>query len=152
MRRFPAEGAFMERLLQPDAAEATRQLRKAASRPSSADRSARLAAKVRLQSRITAEETLDQFRSGAPESHSFAMIYNLNTQTAQSTDPENIGPERTPLALLSPSQVNSPSRITLENNEKIRPDPDQEKLFNRLSGGGKETWGRTFSATRRHFH
>ncbi len=63
------------------------------------------------------------------------MIYNLNTQTAQSTGPENIGPERTPLALLSPSQVNSPTRINLENNEKIRPEPDREKLFNRLSGG-----------------
>ena len=31
--------------------------------------------------------------------------------------------------------VNSPTRITLENNEKIRPQPDRENAFARASGG-----------------
>ena len=30
----------------------------------------------------------------------------------------------------------SPCRITLENNEKIRPQPDRENAFARASGGG----------------
>ena len=33
------------------------------------------------------------------------------------------------------SSVFSPSRITLEYNEKIRPDPDRENAFARASGG-----------------
>jgi len=32
--------------------------------------------------------------------------------------------------------VLSPSRITLENNEKIRQQPDRENGFARASGGG----------------
>jgi len=32
--------------------------------------------------------------------------------------------------------VLSPSRITLENNGKIRPRPDRENAFARASGGG----------------
>jgi hypothetical protein len=35
--------------------------------------------------------------------------------------------------------VLSPSRITLENNEKIPPQPDQENAFARASGGGSVT-------------
>ncbi len=31
--------------------------------------------------------------------------------------------------------VNSPTRITLENNGKIRPQPDRENAFARVSGG-----------------
>jgi hypothetical protein len=31
--------------------------------------------------------------------------------------------------------VNSPSRITLENNEKIQPRPDRENAFAGASGG-----------------
>jgi hypothetical protein len=57
------------------------------------------------------------------------------TKSAQSTGPESIGSERTLFDLLAPRQVLSLSRITLENNEKIRPEPDREKLFNRSSGG-----------------
>ncbi len=45
-------------------------------------------------------------------------------------------PERTPLGLLAPGLMLSPSRITLENNEKIRPQPDRENAFARASGGG----------------
>ena len=32
--------------------------------------------------------------------------------------------------------VNSPCHITLENNGKIRPQPDRENAFARASGGG----------------
>ena len=46
-----------------------------------------------------------------------------------------MGPERTPWALLAPSPVLSPSCITLENNRKIRPQPDWENAFARVSGG-----------------
>ena len=35
--------------------------------------------------------------------------------------------------------VNSPTRITPENNGKIRPEPDRENGFARASGGGKGT-------------
>ncbi len=46
-----------------------------------------------------------------------------------------MGPERTLSSLLAPGQVNSPARITLENNEKIRPQPDRENAFAGASGG-----------------
>ena len=39
------------------------------------------------------------------------------------------------LRLLARGPVLSPSRITLENNEKIRPQPDRENAFARASGG-----------------
>jgi hypothetical protein len=61
------------------------------------------------------------------------------TETAQSSGPENVGPGRPLSGLLTPRQVNSLPRITLENNEKIRPEPDWEKLFNRLYGGATGT-------------
>ena len=38
-----------------------------------------------------------------------------------------------------PEPVLSPSRITLENNGKIRTQPDGENLFARASGGGNAT-------------
>ena len=38
-------------------------------------------------------------------------------------------PERPLLDLLAPGPVLSPSRITLENNKKIRPQPDRENTF-----------------------
>ena len=65
-----------------------------------------------------------------------SMACDLLTELVQSSGPENIGSERALSGLLAPREVNSLSRITLENNEKIRPQPDWEKLFNRLSGGG----------------
>jgi hypothetical protein len=67
------------------------------------------------------------------------MTYKLNTESAQSSGPENIGPERTPLRLFAPGPVNSPSHITLENNGKIRPQPDRENSCMRASGGGNGT-------------
>ncbi len=54
---------------------------------------------------------------------------------------ENIGSERTLPGLLAPTPVNSPSRITLENNGKIRPRRTWEKLSSRASGGGNATGG-----------
>lgn len=61
--------------------------------------------------------------------------YKLFTKSAQSSGPENIGLERPPPALQAPRPVFSPSRITLENNEKFRPTPGAEKQFPRSSGG-----------------
>ena len=55
------------------------------------------------------------------------------------TGPENIGPERTLSGLLVRRPVNSPSRITLENNGKFRPQPDRENGFAGASGGGNGT-------------
>jgi hypothetical protein len=39
----------------------------------------------------------------------------------QSTGPENVAPERAISDFIASRTVNSPSRITLENNGKIRP-------------------------------
>jgi len=41
--------------------------------------------------------------------------------------------------LLPLGAVLSPSRITLENNGKIQPQPDRENAFARASGGGDAT-------------
>ena len=58
-----------------------------------------------------------------------------------------MGPERPPLGLLAQVPVFSPSRITLEYNGKIRPQPDREKAFSRASGG--ETGIRTLETVSR---
>ena len=57
------------------------------------------------------------------------MSYKLFTKLAQSSGPENTGPERPLPGHLAQRPVLSPSRITLENNEKIRPQPDRENAF-----------------------
>ena len=59
----------------------------------------------------------------------------LSTKGPQSRALENTGPERTLLGYLTAVLVESPTRITLENNGKIRPQPDREKRFLRASGG-----------------
>ena len=56
---------------------------------------------------------------------------------AQATGPENIGPERTLPGRLARTPVLSPSRITLENNGKIRQQPDRANAFAGASGGPK---------------
>ena len=56
---------------------------------------------------------------------------------AQATGPENNGSERTFLNLLAGTPVNSPTRITLENNGKFWPKPGPEKLSLRASGGAR---------------
>lgn len=63
----------------------------------------------------------------------------LFTKTAQSTGPENIGPERPLSVILAPGPVHSLTRITLEYNDKIRPQPDRETAFARASRGGGVT-------------
>jgi len=50
--------------------------------------------------------------------------YGLYTECAQSRGPENISLQRTCLAALERTRVQSQLRITLENNGKIRPQPD----------------------------
>jgi hypothetical protein len=68
--------------------------------------------------------------------HYTTMRYEQFTKLAQSSGPENIGPERPLLGHLAPGPVLSPSGITLEYNGKIRPQPDRENAFARASGGG----------------
>ena len=58
------------------------------------------------------------------------------TKRAQSLGSENIGPKRQLAGLLAPPPVLSPTRITLENNGKIRPQPNRENAFAKASGGG----------------
>ena len=65
----------------------------------------------------------------------FQWLGGLFTKSAQSSGPENIGPERPLPGLLAQRPVLSPTRITLENNEKTRPEPDRENAFARASGG-----------------
>ncbi len=62
--------------------------------------------------------------------------WKLFTEPAQSSGPENTGPERLLSGLLARGPVLSPSRITLENNGKIRSQPDRENAFVGASGGG----------------
>ena len=66
----------------------------------------------------------------------FSSGYGLYTECAQSRGPENVGLKRTCPAAVARTPVQSPSRITLENNGKIRPQPDRENAFARASGGG----------------
>ena len=77
---------------------------------------------------------------GIPRSsHWISDTYSYSPKPSQSSGPENIGAERPLPGLRAPRPVNSLSRITLENNEKIRPQPDRENAFARASGGGKVT-------------
>ena len=63
------------------------------------------------------------------------MPYIKFTKSLQATGSENIGRERALLGFLARRLVNSPPSITLENNGKIRPEPDRENAFARASGG-----------------
>src|SRR5687768_9055080 len=63
------------------------------------------------------------------------MPCKLFTRLAQSSAPENIGPERTRPAHLAPGPVNSPSRITPENNEELRAPPAAENSSRGSCGG-----------------
>jgi hypothetical protein len=75
------------------------------------------------------------------------IAYRLFTKSAQSSGPENIGLERPHSGSLAAGPVLSPSRITFEYNEKIRPEPDRENVFARASGG--ETGIRTLETVSR---
>ena len=50
-----------------------------------------------------------------------------------------MGPERRLPGHLAPRPVLSPTRITLENKGKIRPQLDLENAFSGASGGGNAT-------------
>ena len=63
------------------------------------------------------------------------MACNPFTKSAQSSGPENVDPERPRSGLPAAGPVLSSSRITLENNGKIWPQPDRENAFARASGG-----------------
>jgi hypothetical protein len=63
------------------------------------------------------------------------MAWKLNTKVVQSLGPENTGLERPLPGHSAQEPVLSPSCITLENNAKIRPEPDRENAFVRASGG-----------------
>ena len=81
----------------------------------------------------------DQSRSvliDAGENHISPISYKLFTKSAQSSGPENITLERPLPGHLAAWPVLSPTRITLENNGKIRPRPDRENDFAGASGGG----------------
>jgi hypothetical protein len=65
--------------------------------------------------------------------------YRPYTGFVQSRGPENIGLQRKIPAAASKSPVQSHLRITLENNGKIRPQPDPENAFARASGGATGT-------------
>lgn len=66
----------------------------------------------------------------------FSTGYGLYTECAQSRGPENIGLKRTCPAAVLRTPVLSLTRITLENNDKIWPQPDRENAFAKASGGG----------------
>ena len=58
---------------------------------------------------------------------------------AQSSGPENIYPVKSLQGLLAQAPVLCPARLTLESNEKTRPEPDWENAFAGASGGGDGT-------------
>ena len=74
--------------------------------------------------------------AGLAKKQCIFIVLKKFTKSAQSSGPENINPERPLPSLLAAEAVLSPSRITLENNEKIRPQPDRENAFAGASGGG----------------
>jgi hypothetical protein len=73
------------------------------------------------------------------KTEAISLTCQIFTKTAQATAPENIDPERLLPAHVAQGTVLSSSRITLEYNEKIRPEPDRENAFARASGGGNES-------------
>ena len=68
-----------------------------------------------------------------------SISYRLCTKSVQSRGPENIGPERMFPDLMAKQEVDSSARITLENNERIRPLDNGEKSCSRANGGGGGT-------------
>ena len=58
------------------------------------------------------------------------------------------GAEKTDFAVCADVAALSPSRITPENNEKIRPQPDRENAFARSGGGGDGSGGEPSPVTK----
>lgn len=90
---------------------------------------------VRRRSRHEADATPIELSKPYQKIRDLSGLCRPFTKSAQSTASENIGPERVVPALLAAGAVLSPSRITLEYKEKIRPQPDRENAFARASGG-----------------
>jgi hypothetical protein len=67
------------------------------------------------------------------------IAYKLFTKSAQSSGAEKMRPQRPLPGLRAKGPVLSPSRITLENKGKIRPQPDRENAFAESSGGSSGT-------------
>ena len=65
----------------------------------------------------------------------FSDACSCSPEQRRLTGLENIGPERTLSDHLGNVPVNSHTRITPENNGKIRAQPDRENGFVRASGG-----------------
>jgi len=65
----------------------------------------------------------------------FPVCCRSEPEWVRLTGLENIAPERTLSGLLEKLPVNSPTRITLENNGKFWPNQGPEKCFSRSSGG-----------------
>ena len=72
----------------------------------------------------------------ASEVMTVSMRCEKSTKVEQARGLERHKPERPGQARSAPGPVQSPTRITLENNEKFRPPPHAEKQFPRASGGG----------------
>ena len=67
------------------------------------------------------------------------VLARVALPTARLAGPENFGGERMLVGLPTLAAVNGPTRITLEYNGKIRPQPDRENGFSRACGGGNAT-------------
>ena len=67
------------------------------------------------------------------------MTYSCSPEQPRLTGRENMATERTLSTFSALGAVNSPTCITLENNGKIRPQPDRENRFAKASGGGTKT-------------
>jgi hypothetical protein len=96
-------------------------------------------ANVRFLFHLVERDRRRSVQVNAEENQCTPKAYKLFTKSAQSSGPENIGPERPLPILVALMPVLSPTRITLQNNGKIRPQPDGENAFAGASGGGDGT-------------
>ena len=85
---------------------------------------------------ITPDVTDIECLAFGQEAFIFSEFYKKFTKSAQSSGPENIGPEGPLSGHLAPLRVLSPSHINLENNGRIRPQADLENAFTGVRGGG----------------
>jgi hypothetical protein len=94
-------------------------------------------ANVRSLFHLTERRWHRSVRVDASRTVMISCAYKFRTKLAQSSGSENTGPSRQLLTPLAPRPVLSPARITLENNGKIRTQPDRENAFAGASGGEK---------------
>ncbi len=91
---------------------------------------------VRFLFHLAGRDSCRNAQRGLPKNVMTSVACEKSTKSAQSSGLENIGPQRPLAGHVALQPVLSPSRITLENNGKIRPQPDRENAFARASGGG----------------